>query len=275
MKVKQPTPPEEIKPPIRSGDVQSIHRALDVVEAVGRSGEIGTSDLARNLGLAVSTVHSIIRTLAARGYLVRGTAGYRLGPGATVLASQWDPFSSLGPLLKPVLQRVAALTEHASTATMLVGDFARRVGFEPAPGLVTVNAGGDGLINPLTMATGRVLVAMTREGDWDAFVARGGEVEPNWSSARWQKELGEIAAAGVAVVIARGAREVVTAVGVPVFGPAGSVTCSMGCSMSGRPPIEELDRTLDALWSAASDLSSTIGGTMPRARPSIPRRFGD
>lgn len=263
-----------VKPRIRTGDVQSIHRALDALEAVGRAGEIGTSDLARNLGLAVSTVHSIIRTLAARGYLIRGTVGYRLGPGAAVLASEWDPFSSLSPLLKPVLQRVTGLTQHASTATMLVGDFARRVGFEPAPGLVTPNAGGDGRIPPLTMATGRVLVAMTRQAEWDTFITAGQGAEPEWPTSRWQAELGEIATAGVAVVMTRGPHDVVTAVGVPVFGPAGSITCSVGCSMSGQRPIEELDRTLDALWSVASDLSGDIGGTVPLPKPSIPRRFG-
>jgi len=190
-----------------------------------------------------------------------------------VLASQWDPFSSLAPLLKPVLQQVTAVTEHASTATMLVGDYARRVGYEPAPGLVTPNAGGGGLISPLTMATGRVLVAMIRGGDWDTFLGGGLDVEPEWPASRWHAELSEIAATGVALVTTRGTRDVVTAIGVPVVGPAGAVICAVGCSMSGQPPIDELDRTLDALWSAASDLSSDIGGTMPFAKPSVARRL--
>lgn len=260
----------EVKPRVRAGDVQSIHRALDVLEAVGRAGEIGTSDLARSFGLAVSTVHSIIRTLAARGYLVRGTTGYRLGPGATVLASQWDPFSSLAPLLSPALRRVTGLTQHASTATMLVGEFARMVGFEPAPGLVTPNAGGGGGIPPLRLATGRVLVAMTRQAEWELFVHNGHDAEPSWSLSQWEEELRAIATTGVALVMTRGSREVVTAIGVPVFGPAGSVTCSVGCSMSGQWPVDDLERTLDALWSTTADLSEVIGGTVPIAKPSLP-----
>jgi DNA-binding IclR family transcriptional regulator len=260
----------KVKESPRLGGVQSVRRALDVLEAVGAAGEVGTSELARDLGLAVSTTHSIIRTLARRGYLVRSSSGYRLGPGVTVLASQWDPLSSLSPLLNPALLRLTEMTGHAATATIMVGDQARIVGYEPAPGLVTANADREHPINPFTLATGTLLVAMTRRSDWSAFVADQ-EASPEWSSSDRLAELTRTAETGISFKHAGDARgQELTALGVPVYGPGNAVVCSIGCSMTGHTQTDDLARTLDALWEVATELGVTIGGQMPLAKPSIP-----
>jgi IclR family transcriptional regulator, acetate operon repressor len=264
----------EVKESPRLGGVQSVRRALDVLEAIGAAGEMGTSELARDLGLAVSTVHSLIRTLAARGYLVRSSNGYRLGPGVTVLASQWDPLSSLSPLLRPALRRLMQMTDHAATATIMVGDRARIVGYVPAPGLMTANADREHPINPFTLATGTLLVAMTRRADWKALAARQ-EGKPEWSVDDWLAELGRVAETGVCLKRARDARgQELTALGVPVYGPGDAVVCSIGCSMTGHTEMDDLKRTLDALWEVAADLGTAIGGRMPLPRPSVPRWSG-
>lgn len=260
----------EVKEPRRPGGVQSVRRALDVLEAIGAAGEVGTSELARDLGLAVSTTHSIIRTLARRGYLVRSSNGYRLGPGVTVLAAQWDPLFSLSPLLTPALQRLTQMTGHAATATIMVGDQARIVGYEPAPGLVTANADREHPINPFTLATGTLLVAMTRPGDWDTLVAADA-AGPEPSPGDLMAELARAAETGLSFKHVRDGRgQELTALGVPVCGPGGAVVCSIGCSMTGQTEIDDLARTLDALWQVATELGATIGGRMPLPKPSIP-----
>jgi IclR family acetate operon transcriptional repressor len=63
--------------------VQSLERGLDILERVARSGDgLGVREVADGLGLKPPTVHNLIRTLTARGYLRRDDkpVRYRLGP---------------------------------------------------------------------------------------------------------------------------------------------------------------------------------------------------
>lgn len=260
----------QVKRCLRSGDVQSIHRALDILEVVRTHGEIGSSQLSRELGLAVSTVHSLVRTLAGRGYLVKARSGYRLGPGVVALAWEWDA-SSLSPVLLPALRQLATDSGHAATATVLVGDQARKLGYVPAPGPVTASAGSFEVPNPLTLATGRVLIAMQRRTDWGPLVKINGVAEPSWSAEDWLRELERIAASGVSVKVSQVFEgQEMTAVAVPVYGPAQSVFCSIGCSMLGHLRSNDLQRTLDVLWKAGVEVSSAIGGSTPIPQPPIP-----
>ncbi|GAA4025328.1 IclR family transcriptional regulator [Streptomyces plumbiresistens] len=55
-------------PDTRQG-MQSVLRALDVLEAVARSQPVGISALARSLGIPKATVHRIMRTLGEAGWL--------------------------------------------------------------------------------------------------------------------------------------------------------------------------------------------------------------
>lgn len=260
----------EVNQSARRGNVQSIHRALDILEAVGRHGEVGTSQLGRDLDLAVSTVHSIVRTLVDRGYLLRGPTGYRIGPGATTVAWKWDARLSLSFVLAPALRHLAEETEHAAVAALVVGKDAHIIGYEPAPGPVTAGPGPDGPTNPLSWATGRVVVGMSRKPDWPMFVATGGQAEQEWSADRWYVELEKISVSGLSVKRYRDASgQMLTSLGVPVCGPSGSVLCSVGCSMIGRQQGRDLNRTLDVLWDVATALSEGLGGEMPRPKPTI------
>jgi IclR family KDG regulon transcriptional repressor len=72
----------------RSG-VRSVQLALDVLEAVGFSGEeLGVTQLADRLDLTKGSVHRHLLTLVDRGYLVQNpaTTRYALGPKSRLLA---------------------------------------------------------------------------------------------------------------------------------------------------------------------------------------------
>jgi DNA-binding IclR family transcriptional regulator len=63
-----------------SGDVRSVRIALDIIDALAETPELGVSELARRVGIAKSTAHRTCAVLAARGLLDRtDDAGYRLG----------------------------------------------------------------------------------------------------------------------------------------------------------------------------------------------------
>jgi IclR family KDG regulon transcriptional repressor len=62
--------------------IQSIDRTLNIVEALANAKEpVGLSELARHLGLHVSTLYGLISTLVARGYVEqdKDTNRYQLG----------------------------------------------------------------------------------------------------------------------------------------------------------------------------------------------------
>ena len=68
--------------------VQSVARALGLLEAVAAHDEVGLTDLGRETGLQPSTVHRLLATLIASGYVVQSKrAGrYRLSHKVVALA---------------------------------------------------------------------------------------------------------------------------------------------------------------------------------------------
>lgn len=112
--------PAEGKP--RSGSVQSIQRAFQLLETMAdNGGTMGLSQLASESGLPLPTIHRLVRTLVDLGYLrqdlsrryVLGPRLIRLGESSSTMLSRWaQPHLS---------QLVDELGETANLA-MLDGD---------------------------------------------------------------------------------------------------------------------------------------------------------
>jgi len=69
----------------RRDRVQSLDRALDVLEALADGGELGVSEVAERTGLVVSTAHRLLASLADRGYVRQAAAHGRYALGFKVL----------------------------------------------------------------------------------------------------------------------------------------------------------------------------------------------
>jgi DNA-binding IclR family transcriptional regulator len=232
---------------------------MELLEIVARVGEIGISELAREVGLAVSTTHSLVRTLARRHYLVGVAGRYRLGLAVTMLTASSDPVASLGQAVQPALNRLADISGRAATATVLVGREAKKIGFVPAPGPVTATAADLGWTEPLHLATGRVLVALTRESEWTTFIAQSPDAEPSWPRRRWLNELRAIQRTGIAVKPAKRQSGAV-GVAIPFWSHGGAVAGSIGCSAPAFLAREPADQpTLAALWTVSTELSGELG----------------
>jgi IclR family acetate operon transcriptional repressor len=104
------------------GGVQSVQRALDVLEAVAAAGGTsGLSDLAAALGLPAPTVHRLARTLAGRGYL-RHTPDRRYSLGSRLVPLGTQAHALFGERALPVLRGLAELTgESANLAVLTQG----------------------------------------------------------------------------------------------------------------------------------------------------------
>lgn len=102
----------------RSSNVQSVGRALDLLEALEEAaGSLSISALAEQTGLPVGTIHRLAQTLVSRGYLRQlpdrryclGSRLVNLGAGANAL---------VGIRARPILRALAA--EFGETANLAV-----------------------------------------------------------------------------------------------------------------------------------------------------------
>ena len=69
---------------------QSIHRAIDILEALEQASDgMGVTALSNQLGLKVGTTHNILKALKLRGFVTQppGSLSYTLGPRLVALAN--------------------------------------------------------------------------------------------------------------------------------------------------------------------------------------------
>lgn len=84
--------------------IPAVERSFRILELLGRSpAPLGTSDVARRLGLAKSSAHGLLRSLEEVGAVEAVGQRYRLGPFVERLAA----LGELRRRWRPVLQRVA------------------------------------------------------------------------------------------------------------------------------------------------------------------------
>lgn len=114
------------------GGVQSIHRALDVIEAVtDRGGQLPIAEIAALTGLPLPTTHRLLQTLVERGYMHQianrqYALGFRLIPlGAAAGRRIADQATSV------LTDLVVAVGESANLA-VLSGDHAEYVAQAPS-----------------------------------------------------------------------------------------------------------------------------------------------
>jgi DNA-binding IclR family transcriptional regulator len=87
--------------------VPAVDRSFRILDLLSRShAPLGTSDVARRLRLPKSTVHGLLRSLAAVGAIEEVQQRYRLGPTVARLAA----VAELRRRWRPVLQRLASET---------------------------------------------------------------------------------------------------------------------------------------------------------------------
>ena len=91
-----------------AGGLRSVGTALDVLECFAVDSALGVSDVARRLGVAKSTAHRVLSTLAGRGFVEQDANGlYRLGLHLYELGMLSHARNGLRHVALPVMQAVA------------------------------------------------------------------------------------------------------------------------------------------------------------------------
>src|SRR5215207_2532136 len=104
--------------------VQSLDRALDLIEALAGANELGVSELAAQTGLVPSTTHRLLATLVARGYVAQNPVSgrYLLGYKLLELTSGLqDRMARLRTASRPHLEAIQTETGETTNLVVLEG----------------------------------------------------------------------------------------------------------------------------------------------------------
>lgn len=106
----------------QGGGVQSVERTFELLELMADAGgEVALSDLADKSGLPLPTIHRIVRTLVARGYVrQQPSRRYALGPGLIRLGETAS--RALGTWARPYLAQLTEATGETSNMAVLDAD---------------------------------------------------------------------------------------------------------------------------------------------------------
>jgi DNA-binding IclR family transcriptional regulator len=242
------------------GGVQSVDRAISVLEILARRGEAGVSDVAAEIDVHKSTAFRLLGALETRGLVEQaGDRGkYRLGVGLIPLAGAVSDRLDVTRQGRQVCERLAA--ELGETVNMAVLQEQWAVNVDQARGPSAVSAHNwVGQLTPLhCTSSGKVLLAFSEPGrpvpPLRRFTAR-----TVTDAAVLQAELAAIRATGIGRTYEE--YEVgLNGVAAPVRDRYGAVIAAL--SVSGpayRLTPERMDEIGPALRAGAAEISRRMG----------------
>ncbi|MDQ3855517.1 MAG: helix-turn-helix domain-containing protein, partial [Chloroflexota bacterium] len=100
-----------------SPSVQSVERAISVMELLARRGSSGVTEVANEIGIHKSTAYRLLTTLRGRGLVEQdaATEKYRLGFGLVLLASTVTADLDVLRCARPVCERLSEQTQETVT----------------------------------------------------------------------------------------------------------------------------------------------------------------
>lgn len=244
----------------KSGGVQSVGRALEILELIGASGgSMALVELAGASGLPMPTIHRLVRTLVARSYL-RQLPNRRYALGARLIPLGSTALEVFGAGAAPHLRSVVeALGETVSLAT-LDGDMLVYVGQVPSPHAMRMFTELGRHVHPHCRAGGKVLLAGLPDAEVRELLSRTGMPARTPHTITdpdvFIEQLEEIRAAGRAVEIEE--MEIgVQCVAVPV--PSDQVRLALSMSApSARMGPEIRERAVELMRRAAIAVAADL-----------------
>ncbi|OLT43971.1 IclR family transcriptional regulator [Saccharomonospora sp. CUA-673] len=248
--------------------VPAVARALDILELF-LDGPVVLSppEMTRKLGLPRTTVHELVSTLTARGYLSPAPdqpGGYRLGVRTYQLGSHYAEQLDLAAEGRQVAADVARTCDETVHIAILEGtDVIYIAKVDSTHAVRMVSAVGRTLPAHCT-AVGTMLLAMLPEDELDERIPRGGALAAMTdnsitSPVALRARLAEVRTRGIAVED-RESNPDVHCVAAPVRDSSGAVVAALSISVPSirwddrrTPELEQLARK------GAADLSARLG----------------
>ncbi|MEU1788548.1 IclR family transcriptional regulator [Streptomyces sparsogenes] len=246
-----------------SGGVQSLERAFDLLERMADAGgEVGLSELSGSSGLPLPTIHRLMRTLVACGYVrQQPNRRYALGPRLIRLGESASRL--LGTWARPYLARLVEETGETANMALLDGDEVVYVAQVPSRHSMRMFTEVGRRVLPHTTGVGKALLADVPADEVRALLARTGMPASTQKTITspdvFLEALGRVREQGYAVddneqemgvrCLAVAVPDSPTAAAISISGPAGRVT------------DEATEDIVPILKEVAADLSAALAST--------------
>jgi DNA-binding IclR family transcriptional regulator len=244
--------------------VQSVDRAISVMEFLSRRGWSGVTEVANELNIHKSTAYRLLTTLRDRGLVEQdaATEKYRLGFGLVLLASSVRADLDILRCARPVCERLSEQTRETVTVAVLEEDDAVVI-HQTISRTSALNADWTGRHTPLhATAAGKIFLAHMTADQRRRVLRRPLErftentiVDP----AVLRDHVQVIADDGFAYTVEE--LEVgLNAIGAPMYSANGEVVGAM--SVSGpafRLPGDFIPKTAELIKEAAAEISRCLG----------------
>lgn len=263
-KVARSRQPKGAGKPPRAGDgVQSVERALELLEALAEPREAkGVSELARATGLPVATIHRLLATMVSRGYVRQDTGSHKYTLGSHLIRLGEAAARDFAQFARPYLaELMEASGETANLAMLEDGQVAYVAQVPSRHHRVRMFTEVGRRVHPHTSGVGKVVLAFRPRAEVEALLARSG-LPPRTprtitDPARFLAELDKVASQGYA--IDSGEEEVgVRCLAVPVFGVGGSVAAMSVSAPEGRLQDRDIERVLPEMLRISAALSAAF-----------------
>jgi DNA-binding IclR family transcriptional regulator len=253
-----------------SGPVQSVDRAVAILEILARDGEAGVTEVARELGVHKSTASRLLAALDRRELVAQDAARgrFRLGVGLVRLAGAAARGLDLTQESRPVCRALAQEVGETVNLAILSGRDALYLDQVAGPAALSPHNWAGQRIPLHATSDGKVLLAYLPEAELAEcltpplarFTSR-----TITAAADFARLLAEVRRQGYATAVDE-LEAGLTAVAAPVRNAEGIVVASISASgPSFRIPAERIPEIAGSVQTAADAVSRRLGWTEHKA----------
>jgi len=249
--------------------VQSVDRAVAILEILARDGEAGVTEVARELGVHKSTASRLLAALDRRELVTQDAARgrFRLGLGLVRLAGAAARELDLVQESRPVCRVLAQEVGETVNIAILSGRDALYLDQVAGPAALSPHNWAGQRIPLHATSDGKVLLAYLPPAEIAGHLAPPLERFTGrtiTTAGELGRVLAEVRRRGYATAVEE-LEEGLTAVAAPVRNAEGDVVASVSASgPSFRIPADRIDAIASQVRRAASDISRRLGWTDPR-----------
>lgn len=202
--------------------IASVDNALRIIQMLRDQGDVRLTDLATELGIAVSTAHRLMAMLVYRGFAVQGDSKrYTAGPalGAKAVSTTWN--REIRQVLRPILEQLCVSLEATTNLLVRMGAYVRFLQSVEATSTLRVGDRAGALLPARLTSGGKALLAHEstdylarlylsrasanariglRRGEFDALLAELRTVRRRGYAINREESEGGIGAIGFAIL---------------------------------------------------------------------------